>query len=99
MFCVLLKGEMWTAYQNKLFEFGHIIYHISNLTDSAGKITVCCSAVMGTDCVSELGGSGAANCVSKSFLTSLSKQLINKTTNMSPVKGLCSPESQPSPVF
>lgn len=36
---------------------------------------------MGTDCVSELESSGAYNCVSKSFPSSLSKQLINKTTN------------------
>lgn len=35
---------------------------------------------MGTDCVLELGSTGATNCDSESFPPFLSKQLINKTT-------------------
>lgn len=67
--------------KTELFMPLDIIYSISRLTDSADKITARCGTVMGTDCISEPGGTGAANCVSKSFLSSLSKQLINVMKN------------------
>lgn len=85
--CVLLNKNRGIKSNN--LSFLHIINSISSLTDSVGKITACHLVLKGTDCVSKLGRTGATNCVSKSFPSSLSKQLINKITN-----SVCSKEEE-----